>query len=64
MAICLSQDIKTMRTFVNRIYKTVPGIQSINAHAVLDIIKGSIVPEKILIGARTDDERKDSGGAL
>lgn len=64
VAICLSQDVKTMRTFVNRIYKTVPGIQSINAHAVLDIIKGSIVPEKILIGARTDDERKDSGGAL
>ena len=64
VAICLSQDIKTMRTFVNRIYKTVPGIQSINAHAVLDIIKGTIVPEKILIGARADDEREDSGGAL
>ena len=64
VAICLSQDVKTMRTFVNRIYRTVPGIQSINAHAVLDIIKGSIVPEKILIGARTDDERKDSRGAL
>ena len=64
VAICLSQDIKTMRTFVNRIYKTVPGITSVNAHSVLDIIKGSIVPEKILIGARADDERKDRSGTL
>lgn len=64
VAICLSQDIKTMRTFVNRIYKTVRGIQSINAHTVLDIIKGSIIPEKILIGARADDERKDRRGTV
>ena len=64
VAICLSPDIKTMRTFVNRIYKTVPGITSVNAHSVLDIIKGSIVPEKILIGARADDERKDRSGTL
>lgn len=45
LAICLSPDVKTMRTFVNDIYKRAPGIQSINAHAVLDIIKGSILPE-------------------
>ena len=64
VAICLAKDIKTMRTFVNRIYKTVPGIQSINAHAVLDIVKGSIVPEKILIGARAHDERKKFSRAL
>ena len=64
VAICLSRDIKTMRAFVNRIYKTVPGITSVNAHSVLDILKGSIVPEKILIGARADDERKDRSGTL
>ena len=46
VAICLSPDVKTMRTFVNGIYKSVPGIQSINAHSVLDVIKGSILPEK------------------
>ena len=46
VAICVAPDVKTMRDFVNRIYKTVPGILSINAHSVLDVIKGSILPEK------------------
>lgn len=46
VAICLSPDVKTMRTFVNHIYRTVPGILSINAHSVLDVVKGSIIPEK------------------
>ena len=46
VAICLAPDVKTMRNFVNRIYKSVPGILSINAHSVLDVVKGSIIPEK------------------
>lgn len=46
VAICLVPDVKTMRDFVNRIYKTVPGILSINANSVLDVLKGSIIPEK------------------
>jgi DNA-binding Lrp family transcriptional regulator len=46
VAICLSQDVKTMRNFVNGIYKSVPGVLSINAHSVLDVVKGSIIPEK------------------
>lgn len=46
VAICLSPDVKTMRTFVNNIYRRVPGILSINAHSVLDVVKGSIIPEK------------------
>ena len=45
VAICLAPDVKTMRDFVNRIYKAVPGILSINAHSVLDVVKGSIIPE-------------------
>ncbi len=45
VAICLSPDIKTMRGFVNRIYRTVDGILSINANAVLDVVKGSILPK-------------------
>lgn len=44
-AICVSQDIKTMRNFVNSIYKSVNGIVSISASSVLDVIKGSIIPE-------------------
>ena len=46
VAICLSPDVKTMRNFVNHIYKSVPGILSINAHSVRDVVKGSIIPEK------------------
>ncbi len=46
LAICLSPDIKTMRNFVVSLYKSVPGIQMINVHSVLDVIKGSILPEK------------------
>lgn len=30
VAICLAPDVKTMRNFVNKIYKEVPGIISIN----------------------------------
>ena len=45
VAICVSESIKSMRIFVNRIYKTVDGILSINAHSVLDVVKGSIIPE-------------------
>jgi DNA-binding Lrp family transcriptional regulator len=44
-AICVSKDVKTMRDFINHIYRTVPGILSINANAVLDVVKGSIIPE-------------------
>lgn len=45
LAVCVSENIQTMRMFVNMIYRTVPGILSISAHSVLDIIKGSIIPE-------------------
>ena len=45
VAICVSESIKIMRIFFNRIYKTVDGILSINAHSVLDVVKGSIIPE-------------------
>ena len=44
-AICVSEDVKTMKNFVNRIYRTVSGILSIDAHSVLDVIKGGIIPE-------------------
>lgn len=46
MAICVAADVKTMREFINSVYRKVEGITSINAHAVLDVIKGAIIPEK------------------
>ena len=45
MAICVSQDVKTMRALVNRLHKAVEGIHYVSAHAVLDVVKGSIIPE-------------------
>lgn len=44
LAICAAPDVPTMKQFVTYVYKTIPGIQSINAHSVLDEIKGSILP--------------------
>ncbi len=46
LAVCLAPDVKSMRDFVNHVFKTAPGILSINAHAVLDVVKGAILPEK------------------
>ena len=45
MAICVSKDMKTMKDFVNMIFKTADGIRNINAHAIIDIVKGNIIPE-------------------
>lgn len=45
VAICIAQDVKTMKTFVNRIYRETQGITYINANSVLDVVKGSIIPE-------------------
>lgn len=45
VAICVAPDVKTMKTFVNRIYRETQGITYINANSVLDVVKGSIIPE-------------------
>lgn len=45
LAVCVSEDVKTMRNFINTIHKTVEGVSYISAHSVLDILKGSIIPE-------------------
>ena len=46
MAVCVSKDVREMKNFLNKMYKEVPGILSVNANAVLDVIKGSIISEK------------------
>lgn len=45
LAVCVSEDVKTMRNFVNMLHKTLGGVSYISAHSVLDILKGSIIPE-------------------
>ena len=45
LAICTGKDVPTMRNRVNDIYRTLPGILSINANSVLEVIKGDIIPD-------------------
>ena len=45
MGICISKDTQAMRIFLNDIFKTVPGLERITFHNVLDVIKGIILPD-------------------
>lgn len=45
VAVCVSESVKTMRDFVNMVHKKATGITYISAHSVLDVVKGSIIPE-------------------
>ena len=45
VAVCVSESVKTMRDFVNMVHKEAIGITYISAHSVLDVVKGSIIPE-------------------
>lgn len=38
--------MKAMTAFVNDMYKSVEGISYINAVAVMDVIKGTVIPER------------------
>ena len=46
VVICQTSTVQEMKIFVNKAYKEIEGTTSINAHAVLDILKGSVIPEK------------------
>ena len=43
VVICVASNVEEMRYFVNRIYKEIDGISSINAHSVLDVLKGNVI---------------------
>ena len=43
VVICVAGNVEEMRYFVNRIYKEIDGISSINAHSILDVLKGSVI---------------------
>ena len=45
VAICLAKDVQDMRQCVNNIYKSLAGVQYVNAQAVIDVAKGSIMPD-------------------
>lgn len=43
-ALCCAPSVADMRLFVRALYQRTPGILSISAHSVLDLIKGFIAP--------------------
>ena len=43
-AICVCDSVQTMKELINSACKTIPGILSINAHSVLEVIKGRLIP--------------------
>lgn len=45
LAICVARDGTAMRNWINSAYRTLPGIETINVHSVLEMIKGRIIPE-------------------
>ena len=45
VVICVASNVEEMRYFVNRIYKEIDGISSINAHSVLDVLKGNVISD-------------------
>ena len=45
VVICVASNVEEMRYFVNQIYKEIDGISSINAHSVLDVLKGNVISD-------------------
>lgn len=43
-AICVCDSVQTMKELINSACKTISGILSINAHSVLEVIKGRLIP--------------------
>ena len=65
LSICIASNHQKLRDFLNRVYKEVPGILSINAHTVIDVAKGSLLPDNTLIEVRANDKKRtgaETGG--
>jgi len=45
LAICLAPDVLSMRNRITNVYRSLPGILSVNSHSILEVIKGRIIPE-------------------
>ena len=58
MAVCIAADRQDLRDFLNRMYKKVPGILGINANTVIDVAKGSLLPDNTLIEVRANDKKR------
>ena len=45
VAVCMAQDVPAMRRYVNEVYRSVEGLTTINAHSILEVIKGGVIPD-------------------
>lgn len=59
LVICIASDQQKLRNFLNRVYKEVPGILGINANTVIDVAKGSLLPDNTLIEVRANDKKRN-----
>ena len=62
IAICVAKDNQALRDSLNRLYQMVPGIQEIYAHTIIDVIKGSVIPDNLMIEVLANDERTENDG--
>ena len=56
LAICIASGHQSMRDFLNRTYKDIPGIVSITANTVIDISKGTLLPDSTIIEVRKHEK--------
>ncbi len=63
VAICLGESIQAMRDFLKGMYKVVPEIISINAHLVIDVIKGSVAPQNYDFEVYVNEQRRNAESA-
>lgn len=63
VAVCVARNNQALKNSLNRLFKIVPGIQQIYAHTVIDVIKGSVIPDNLMIEVLANDERTENDGA-
>ncbi len=63
VALCIAESIAAMRDFLQKIYKAVPGITSINAHSVIDVVKGSVAPQNYDFEVHVNEQEGTAGRA-
>ena len=62
VAFCVAQSNQALKDTMNRLFKIVPGIQQIYAHTVIDVIKGSVIPNNLMIEVLANNERTENSG--
>lgn len=62
VALCVAKDNQALKNSLNRLFKIVPGIDQIYAHTIIDVIKGSVIPDNLMIEVLANDERTENDG--